>query len=149
MNRGNIFHRSFGNQCYALDENRIKISLTTGDDIEKVYICYGDPFDAGIMGGQEVWEGTKEEIKTYMTLDHNRIWNVVVEPKHKRLRYYFIVEDSKESLCFLEDIYIVKSIQKNCYFSGNNLCLLDYYLTAILYNRSSRNSILCLDGLHI
>lgn len=38
MNRGNIFHRSFGNQCYALDENRLKISLTTGDDIEKVYI---------------------------------------------------------------------------------------------------------------
>lgn len=113
MNRGNIFHRSFGNQCYALDENRIKISLTTGDDIEKVYICYGDPFDAGIMGGQEVWEGTKEEIKTYMTLDHNRIWNVVVEPKHKRLRYYFIVEDSKESLCFLEDGLFSKEELKN------------------------------------
>lgn len=113
MNRGNIFHRSFGNQCYALDENRLKISLTTGDDIEKVYICYGDPFDAGIMGGQEVWEGTKEEIKTYMTLDHNRIWNVVVEPKHKRLRYYFIVEDSKESLCFLEDGLFSKKELKN------------------------------------
>lgn len=65
------------------------------------------------MGGQEVWEGTKEEIKTYMTLDHNRIWNVVVEPKHKRLRYYFIVEDSKESLCFLEDgLFSKKRIKK-------------------------------------
>lgn len=116
MNRGNIFHRSFGNQCYALDENRLKISLTTGDDIEKVYICYGDPFDAGIMGGQEVWEGTKEEIKTYMTLDHNRIWNVVVEPKHKRLRYYFIVEDSKESLCFLEDgLFSKEELKVLCY----------------------------------
>lgn len=114
MNKGNIFHRSFGNQCYPLDENRINISITTGDDIDKVYICYGDPFDKGIMGGNEIWEGTTEEIETYITLAQNKIWTTTIEPKHKRLRYYFIVKCKEESLCYLENGLITKEeLQKS------------------------------------
>lgn len=47
---------------YPLNERELIINLKTGYDVEKVFIHYGDPFEAGILGGKETWTGKREEI---------------------------------------------------------------------------------------
>lgn len=42
---------------YPLNERELIINLKTGYDVEKVFIHYGDPFEAGILGGKETWTG--------------------------------------------------------------------------------------------
>ena len=50
------------NECYPLNETELEISIYTGYDVEKVFLCYGDPFSSGIMGGAEKWSGEKQEM---------------------------------------------------------------------------------------
>ena len=40
------------------------VGLQTGEEVEQVWIHYGDPFSTGILGGNEAWEGSREEIVT-------------------------------------------------------------------------------------
>ena len=47
---------------YALNENELVVNLKTGYDVRRVFIHHGDPFEAGILGGNEKWTGTREEI---------------------------------------------------------------------------------------
>ena len=101
MDKSSVFHRSFANQCYALDNDRVRISITTGRDTDKVFITYGDPFSAGIMGGNEFWHGDITEMTDVRLLEHHKVWSVVIAPKHKRLRYYFILESGGERLYYL------------------------------------------------
>ena len=48
--------------CYCLDNDHLIINIKTGYDVDKVFIIYGDPYEAGIMGGNERWSGKREEI---------------------------------------------------------------------------------------
>lgn len=106
MNKAEIYHRAFAEQCYALDESRLKISITTGRDAEKVYICQGDPYLKGIMGGKGGWKGETVQITDVKLLECQRIWSVVIEPEYKRLRYYFVIEAKNEKLfCFDSGVY--------------------------------------------
>ena len=62
MNLSAIYHRMSEQYCYPLDQDQLIINIKTGYDVDKVYIYHGDPYDAGIMGGNERWSGHKEEI---------------------------------------------------------------------------------------
>jgi hypothetical protein len=46
-----VYHRTSDNYCYPLNENDLIINLKTGRDIEKVFLCYGDPFENGTLVG--------------------------------------------------------------------------------------------------
>lgn len=106
MKKSEIFHRSFAELCYALDENNLKISIYTGLDAVKVTICQGDPYLAGIMGGSGRWSGTNVEMKDVKILENQKLWSIIIAPEFKRLKYYFIVESEHEKLyCFEEGIY--------------------------------------------
>lgn len=106
MKKSEIFHRSFAEQCYALDENNLKISIYTGLDAQKVTICQDDPYIAGIMGGNGKWNGTNIEMKNVRILDNQKLWSIVIVPEYKRLKYYFIIEsDCEKFYCFEEGVY--------------------------------------------
>lgn len=113
MKKSEIFHRSFAELCYALDEDNLKISIYTGMDAVKVKICQGDPYIAGIMGGKGKWNGTNIEMKDVKILDNQKIWSVIIAPEFKRLKYYFIIESESETLyCFEEGIYTKAELKK-------------------------------------
>ena len=52
--------------CYCLDNDHLIINIKTGYDVDKVFIIYGDPYEAGIMGGNERWSGKRAHM-----VDHN------------------------------------------------------------------------------
>lgn len=103
MEYGLISHRSALNECYALNETELEISIRTGYDVTRVFLCYGDPFSAGIMGGEERWSGEKEEITEYKNLSLVRIWSITVKPKYKRCKYYFELWSGEEKVYYFED----------------------------------------------
>lgn len=103
MNLSAIFHRSCGNFCYPLNENEIEVNLKTGKDVKIVYLCYGDPFNYVEEGGVQRWK--KEEAilmqKEYEDALHFS-WRAEISPRFLRARYYFVVSDGEEELCFTE-----------------------------------------------
>lgn len=113
MMKSEISHRSFAEQCYALDENRLKISITTGKSAEKVYIVQGDPYLSGIMGGKGSWKGEKCEMTDVRLLENQKLWAIVITPEYKRLRYYFIIEGEGERLfCYDAGIFTESELEK-------------------------------------
>lgn len=97
MNFGAVYHRTSDNYCYPINEYDLIINIKTGYDVKKVYIYYGDPFSAGILGGNETWTGTKEEIIFKKRLKNELWWTTTLKPEFKRCKYYFelITEDEK------------------------------------------------------
>lgn len=98
-----VYHRANDNYCYPLDEHRLIINLQTGYDVKDVYLVYGDPFSAGILGGGEVWSGERENILCRKRLRGRLWWTVVVEPPYKRLKYYFELQTAEEKWFYYED----------------------------------------------
>lgn len=103
MEQGLITHRSYGSECYALDEDHLVISLRTGYDVDRVEIEYGDPFLKGIMGGNERWSGERREITEYVRLQHQKLWTVTVKPEFHRCKYFFVLHSGDEELYYYED----------------------------------------------
>ena len=53
MEFASVYHKTSEQMSYALDENQLVVNIKTGYDVKKIFIHYGDPFDAGILGGNE------------------------------------------------------------------------------------------------
>ncbi len=54
-----VYHKASEQMCYPLNEDELIVNLKTGYDVKRVFIYYGDPFEAGILGGKEQWAGKK------------------------------------------------------------------------------------------
>ena len=48
-----VYHKASEQMCYPLNEDELIVNLKTGYDVKRVFIYYGDPFEAGILGGKE------------------------------------------------------------------------------------------------
>ena len=70
MEFASVYHKTSEQMSYALDENQLVVNIKTGYDVKKIFIHYGDPFDAGILGGNEKWTGKREEIVYKKRLSH-------------------------------------------------------------------------------
>ena len=108
MNLSAIYHRMSEQFCYPLDNDQLIINLKTGYDIDKVYIIYGDPYDAGIMGGCERWNGQKEEIYFKKRLKNHIWWTTTLRPEYKRCKYYFEIHSGEECMYFFEDGFLTE-----------------------------------------
>ena len=51
MQFASVYHRTSDNYCYPLNEEDLIVNIKTGYDVKKVFLHYGDPFSAGILGG--------------------------------------------------------------------------------------------------
>jgi glycosidase len=103
MNLGAIYHRMSEQYCYSLDEDRLIINIKTGYDVDQIYIVYGDPYEAGIMGGAEKWSGDREEIYFKKRLKDHIWWTTTLTPKYKRCKYYFEIHSKDECMFYFED----------------------------------------------
>lgn len=106
MNFGAVYHRTSDNYSYPINEYDLIINIKTGYDVEKVYICHGDPFSAGILGGNEVWNGEKEEIIFKKRLKNQLWWTTTLKPEFKRCKYYFELVTKDEKWYYFEDGFL-------------------------------------------
>lgn len=103
-----VYHRTSEQMSYALDESRLVINLKTGYDVRRVFLIHGDPYDAGIMGGCERWNGTREEIVYKKRLRHQIWWTTTVTPPYKRCKYYFELHTDDEVWYYFEDGFLTE-----------------------------------------
>lgn len=101
-----VYHQAFDNYCYPINEDELIINIKTGYDVKKVNIILGDPFEAGILGGAEQWDGNKEQIVFKKNLKNQIWWTTTVQPKYKRLKYYFELFTEDEHWFFFEDGFV-------------------------------------------
>ena len=104
MEFASVYHKTSEQMSYALDENQLVVNIKTGYDVKKIFIHYGDPFDAGILGGNEKWTGKREEIVYKKRLSHQIWWTTTLLPVYKRCKYYFELHtemDGRMLQCFI------------------------------------------------
>ena len=93
---------------YPLDEDHLVINLKTGYDVKRVFIIHGDPFDAGILGGNERWTGQREEIIYKKRLPHQIWWTTTLMPPYKRCKYYFELHTEEGIWYYFEDGFLTE-----------------------------------------
>lgn len=103
-----VYHKTSERMSYPLDEDRLVINLKTGYDVKKVFIHHGDPFDAGILGGNEKWTGKREEIVYTKRLPHQLWWTTTLTPPYKRCKYYFELHTEDEVWYYFEDGFLTE-----------------------------------------
>ncbi len=103
MNRSAIYHRTSEQMSYSFGEEELIINLKTGHDVERVFLIHGDPYQAGIAGGAEIWTGTREEVCYKKKLKNHTWWTTTIRPEYKRCKYYFELHSEDEVLFYFED----------------------------------------------
>ena len=103
-----VYHKTTEQMSYALDEGRLVVNLKTGYDVDRVFIVHGDPFDAGILGGNEKWNGVREEVVYKKRLPHQIWWTTTLRPPYKRCRYYFELHASDGVWYYFEDGFLTE-----------------------------------------
>lgn len=59
-----VYHKTSEQMSYPYNENQLIVNIKTGYDVKRVFIHYGDPFDAGILGGKENGQGNGKKSAT-------------------------------------------------------------------------------------
>lgn len=103
MNLAAIFHRAQAPWSYASDPDQLVLRLQTGPEVERVFLHWGDPFEAGILGGAEVWHGQRQELTSPLHLEQVLWWTAVLRPPYKRCRYYFELHGGGQVWLYGED----------------------------------------------
>ena len=103
-----VYHKTSEQMSYPLDEDRLIVNIKTGYDVKQVFIHYGDPYEAGILGGNEKWTGKREEIIYKKRLPHQIWWTTTLFPEYKRCKYYFELRTEKEVWYYFEDGFLTE-----------------------------------------
>ncbi len=103
-----VYHKTSEQMSYALNENELVVNLKTGYDVKQVFIIHGDPYDAGILGGNERWNGTREEVVYKKRLPHQIWWTTTLVPPYKRCKYYFELHTDDEVWYYFEDGFLTE-----------------------------------------
>ena len=103
-----VYHKTSEQMSYPLDEDRLIVNIKTGYDVKQVFIHYGDPYEAGILGGNEKWTGKREEIIYKKRLPHQIWWTTTLLPAYKRCKYYFELRTEEEVWYYFEDGFLTE-----------------------------------------
>ncbi|WP_053217060.1 glycoside hydrolase family 13 protein [Virgibacillus senegalensis] len=94
-----IYHRPKDNFAYAYDEETLHICLQTKkDDIHRVSLIYGDPYD----WKRDKWQSQRKPMKKSGSTELHDYWFVEIKPPFQRLRYAFCCESETETCYFSE-----------------------------------------------
>ncbi len=106
MDFSGVYHKTSEQMSYPGNEKELIVNLKTGYDVKQVFIHYGDPFDAGILGGNEKWTGKREEICFKKRLKYQIWWTTTLIPPYKRCKYYFELRTESETWYYFEDGFL-------------------------------------------
>lgn len=102
MNLSAISHRSNSAFTYALDNDRVVVTLKTGKDIDKAVIICEDPFIHELKCKRE-WYGKPVEMQLWLETEYHYIMRAVLSPEYKRLQYYFEIYSGDECYTLFEN----------------------------------------------
>lgn len=97
MERIGLHHEPKSQLAYALDENRLLLTLRTArGKVTRAALLHGDPFDWG-PGPDGRWEwrsaiAREGHLHLAYTDDEYDYWRIVIAPEWKRVRYAFLLE---------------------------------------------------------
>ena len=123
MNISAVSHRSTIEYCYASDENTVTVNIKTAKDVDRAFIISEDPFIHELRR-QPHWSGVKTEMHKLAELKYHIIWTVKLQPRYKRLRYYFELESEGNTFVVCEN--------KICPVEENSLASMQYFKYAWL-----------------
>ena len=66
-----VYHKASEQMCYPLNEDELIVNLKTGYDVKRVFIYYGDPFEAGILGGKKRRDLFQEASEASSVVDYH------------------------------------------------------------------------------
>lgn len=103
MDLAAIFHEARTPMCCMTDPETLQITLRTGREVERAELIYADPYEAGIAGGEEAWQGRRIAMEPWLELEHHQLWRIVLKPPFRRLRYVFALTQAQEQWYCYED----------------------------------------------
>ena len=103
MDLAAIFHESRTPMCCMIDPETLQITLRTGREVERAELICADPYEAGIAGGEEAWQGRRIAMEPWLELEHHQLWRIVLKPPFRRLRYVFALTQAQEQWYCYED----------------------------------------------
>ncbi|WP_234121334.1 glycoside hydrolase family 13 protein [Clostridium hydrogenum] len=112
MNFAAIEHKAYGSNCYALDDKSLVIRLKTGYEVKKVELIFGDPFDKKGLYGDKEWITSSIEIKEQKKLKYQLLWQIVVKPEFKRIKYCFKLYSEEECFYYFENDFYTEEQMK-------------------------------------
>ena len=89
--------------CCMTDPETLQITLRTGREVERAELICADPYEAGIAGGEEAWQGRRIAMEPWLELEHHQLWRIVLKPPFRRLRYVFALTQAQEQWYCYED----------------------------------------------
>ena len=96
MDLAAIFHEARTPMCCMTDPETLQITLRTGREVERAELICADPYEAGIAGGEEAWQGRRIAMEPWLELEHHQLWRIVLKPPFRRLRYVFALTQAQE-----------------------------------------------------
>ena len=103
MDLAAIFHEARTPMCCMTDPETLQITLRTGREVEHAELICADPYEAGIAGGEEAWQGRRIAMEPWLELEHHQLWRIVLKPPFRRLRYVFALTQAQEQWYCYED----------------------------------------------
>ena len=103
MDLAAIFHEARTPMCCMTDPETLQITLRTGREVERAELIRADPYEAGIAGGEEAWQGRRIAMEPWLELEHHQLWRIVLKPPFRRLRYVFALTQAQEQWYCYED----------------------------------------------
>jgi cyclomaltodextrinase / maltogenic alpha-amylase / neopullulanase len=110
-----IYHEAKSKYAYAYDKETVHIRIRTEkNDVEKIRLIYGDPFNWGPKkdkAHEQEWKRESSEqleLQKEYTTNLYDYWFVAIKPKYRRAKYVFILEKDDEQYLYgsrtIEDI---------------------------------------------
>lgn len=114
MNTAAIYHHCGDQWCYALDEKTLHIRLRTAcNDIDRVDIICGDPYEWKKKGDSHVWSSASYPMKKTGTNGTHDFWEFFFEPPYRRLKYWFLLHKGRETVEFGEKGFVTEVDPEN------------------------------------
>lgn len=110
MEKCAIFHKAKSNDAYAYDGNTLHIKIRTKkNDVDKITLIYGDPYDfndnsisGNLASTSTVWNTERKSMKHIGSDGAYDLWFASIEPKWRRVKYAFLIEDGEEKVIYGE-----------------------------------------------
>lgn len=100
MNISAIFHRPLFGYCTVLTDHKVEIKLQTGLDINEVFIVFGDPYLWQKEKNNHSWQHQEVAMNLLGQTSVHKYWEIILHIPTQRLKYYFRLKSSTQSICF-------------------------------------------------